>query len=84
MQKFMRKFIQLNGKEAKVVLKHCLFDRQVFYCDELKTVNDNERIGVIIKDRVIFMYKWNVKVAEVQGNIYTISDDKLTIIVNKL
>ena len=84
MQQFMRKFTQLNGIEAKVILEHCLFDRQVFHCNELQTINDDEKIGLTLKGRAIFMYKQNVKVAEIQGDIYTISDGRLTIIVNKL
>jgi hypothetical protein len=83
MQKFMRKFTQLNGVRAKVLVEHCLFDKQVFLCDELQIVND-ERIGVMIKGQAVFMYKQNVKVAEVQGDLYTISDGRLTIFVNKL
>ena len=84
MQQFMRKFTQLNGVKAKVLLEHCLFNKQVFFCDELETINDDERIGLMLKGRAIFMYKQNVKVAEVHGNTYTISDGRLTIIVNKL
>lgn len=84
MQEFMRKFEQLNGVRAKVILEHCLFDRQVFLCDKLQTINDDERIGLILKDREIYMYKRNVKVAEVQGDEYRVSDGRLTIIVNKL
>ena len=84
MQEFMRKFTQLNGAMASVLLEHCLFDRQVFSCDELQTINDDERIGLILKDRNICMYKQNVKVAEIHGNMYTVSDGRLTINVNKL
>jgi hypothetical protein len=84
MQRFVRKFIKLNGVEAKVILDHCLFDRQVFLCEELQTINDNERIGLVLKGGQIFMYKRNVKVAEVQGGMYKVSDGRLTIIVNKL
>lgn len=84
MQEFMRKFEQLNGVRAKVVLEHCLFDRQVFLCDKLQMINDDERIGVVLKGGQIFMYKRNVKVAEVQGDEYRISDGRLAIIVNKL
>ena len=80
----MRKFTQLNGVRAKVLVEHCLFDKQVFLCDELQVVNDDERIGVMIKGQAIFMYKQNVKVAEVQGDLYTVSDGRLTIFVNKL
>jgi hypothetical protein len=84
MEEFMRKFKQLNGLEAKVVLEHCLFDKQEFNCDELQTINDDERIGVMIKDRAIYMYKQNVTVAAMQGGTYVISDGRLRIIVNKL
>lgn len=84
MQGFMRKFEQLNGVKAKVLVEHCLFDKQVFVCDELETINDDERIGFILKGRAIFMYKQNVRFAEAQGNTYTVSDGRLTLIVNKL
>lgn len=84
MQQFMRKFEQLNGVEAKVVLEHCLFDNQRFYCRQLQTINDNARIGVIIKDREIFVDKLNIQIAEVLDDIFTISDGRLTIIVNKM
>lgn len=82
MQQFMRKFAQLNGVEAKVIIDHCLFDGQRFYCRQLQTINDEERIGVLLKGNAIFMYKRNVKVAEMNGNIYTISDGRLTITIN--
>ena len=80
----MRKFEQLNREKARVVLDHCLFDKQEFYCDKLQTINDDERIGLILKGRAIFLYKQDVKVVEAKDNIYTISDGRLTIIVNKL
>ena len=84
MQRFVRKFEQLNEVRAKVILEHLLFDGQVFLCDKLQTINDDERIGLILKGGQIFMYKRNVKVAEVQGDEYRVSDGRLTIIVNKL
>ena len=84
MQGFMRKFEQLNGVEAKVIIEHCLFDNQRFYCRNLQTINNDERIGVVLKDREIYMYKSEVEVAEVQDNIYIISDGRLKIIVKKL
>lgn len=86
MQQFMRKFEQLNGVEARVIIEHCLFDNQRFYCRQLQTINDDERIGVLLRNHEIFMYKHDVKVAEANDNIYTISDGRLmiTINVNKL
>ena len=82
MEEFMRKFTQLNGVEANVILDHCLFDRQAFCCDELQTISDDERIGLVLKDREIFMYKHNVKVAEMHGSVSKISDGTLTITIN--
>ena len=84
MQEFMRKFTQLDGVEVKVTLEHSLFDNQRFYCRELQTINNNEKVGVILKDREIFVYKQDVKVAEVQDDTYIISDGRLIIIINKL
>jgi hypothetical protein len=84
MQEFMRKFTQLNGIAAKVVLEHCLFDRQVFVCNELQTINDDERIGLVLKGQEMFLYKQDVKVAEIQGNMYMVSDGRMGIVVNKL
>lgn len=86
MEKFMRKFLQLNGKTAKILLEHCLFDKQVHYCEELHIINDDERIGLILKNKELFVYKQDIKLAKVDNNTFTISDGRLTItiIVNKL
>ena len=84
MEEFMRKFTRLNGVEAKVFLEHCLFDNQRFYCRQLQTINDDEKIGIILKGHEIFIDKQDVKVAEVQDDTYIISDGRLTININKL
>lgn len=81
MKEFMRKFTQLNGVVAKVILKHCLFDDQVFHCNELQTINDDNRIGVVLKNQEIFIDKQNISFAEVQGSTYVVSDGRLNIIV---
>lgn len=79
MEEFMR---ELNGERARVVLEHCLFDRQVFYCDELQTINDDKRVGLILKNQEMFMYKHDIKVAEAHNNTYVLSDGRLTITIN--
>ena len=80
----MRKFEQLNGAAAKVVLNHCLFEQQRFYCHQLQTVNDDTRIGVVLKGHEIFIDKQDIKVAEIDDDRCTLSDGRLTIIVNKM
>ena len=84
MQQFMRKFTQLNGEKVKVILIHRLFDKQIFYCDELKTLNDDDRIGLTINGQDIFIYKQNIRASEALSNTYVLSDGRLTIIVEKL
>ena len=84
MQRFMRKFEQLNGVGAKVTIEHCLFDSQQFICPSLKVLCDNDTIGLLLREHKIFMYNQDVKVAEVHGNIYKVSDGRLAITVNKL
>lgn len=81
MEEFMRKFVKLNGKKAKILLEHCLFDKQVHYCEELHIINDNGRIGVRIKDNDIFVYKQDVEASKACDNIFIISDGRLTIII---
>lgn len=84
MQEVLRKFTQLDGVEAEVVIEHCLFDKQRFICPSLKTIDDGERIGLLLRGHKIFMYKQDIKVAEVQDSTYTMSDGRLAIIVKKL
>lgn len=84
MQEFMRKFVQLNGVEAKVIIEHRLFDNQRFYCRQLQTIHDDDKIGVLLHGHAIFMYKPNVMTFDVNDNVYTLSDGRLTIVVNKL
>ena len=82
MQEFMRKFTQLNGKMAKVILNHCLFGKQVFYCDELQTIHDDRRIGLVLKNQSIYVDKHNIKVMSINENKCEIADDRLTITIN--
>lgn len=84
MQEFMRKFSQLNGVQAKVTFEHYLFDKQRFYCSRLQMIDDDKRIGILLKGNEIFMYKQDVKVVETQDDVYKISDGRLTINIKKL
>lgn len=84
MQEFMRKFTQLNGTRVSVVLEHCLFDTQRFICPSLKTIDNDDRIGVCLRGHEIYIYRQDIKVAEVSGDTYMISDGRLTININKL
>ena len=82
MQEFMRKFEQLNGKMAKVILDHCMFGKQIIYCDNLQTINDDKRAGLVLKNQSIYVDKRHLKELSIDGDKYTMSDDRFTIIVN--
>ena len=77
---------QLQGLRGKVALKHLLFGEQQYECDELQVINNDEKIGIVVKGTELFVYKQKVVEFCVKGNTYTIGDDMLEIrvIVNKL
>lgn len=77
---------ELQGLRGKVTLKHLLFGEQQYGCDEIQVVNDDEKIGIVVKGTELFVYKQKVVEFCVNGNTYTIGDDMLEIrvIVNKL
>ena len=56
---------QLQGLRGKVTLKHLLFGEQQYECDELQVINDDEKIGVVVKGTELFVYKQ--KVVELRG-----------------
>ena len=80
------KWDQLNGLRGKVTLKHLLFDEQKYGCDELQVINDDDRIGIVVKGAELFVYKQKVVEFFASGNMYVVGDDLLEIkvIVNKL
>jgi hypothetical protein len=72
---------QLQGLRGKVTLKHLLFGDQQYGCDELQVINNDEKIGIVVKGTELFVYKQNVVDFCVDGNIYTVRDDMLEIMV---
>ena len=80
------KWDQLNGLRGKVALKHLLFGEQQYGCDELQVINNDEKIGIVVKGAELFVYKQKVVDFCADGNTYTVGDDMLEIkvVVNKL
>ena len=73
--------MQLNGVKAQILLEHHLFGRQCFDCDKLQTVNNDEKIGVVLKGQEKYINKHDVKVAEVTNDTYVLSDGRMTITI---
>ena len=77
---------QLQGLRGKVTLKHLLFGEQQYGCDEIQVVNDDEKIGIVVKGTELFVYKQKVVEFCTSGNMFVVGDDLLGIevIVNKM
>ena len=72
---------QLENMNCRVIINHILFDNQQYNCDMLQIINDEHRIGVVIKERELFVYKQSMTEFEIYDNAYTVSDGMLTISV---
>jgi hypothetical protein len=46
------KWNELQGLKGKVAIKHLLFGEQQYGCDVLQVVNDDKKIGVVLKGRL--------------------------------
>ena len=77
---------QLQGLRGKVTLKHLLFGEQQYGCDELQIINNDEKIGIVVKGTELFVYKQKVVEFCTSGNMFVVGDDMLEIevIVNKM
>jgi hypothetical protein len=79
------KWDQLENKNCRVSINHILFGEQQYDCDGAQIINDEHRIGIIIKGRELFAYKQDVVDFSVYENTYMVRDQMMTItIVNKM
>ena len=81
MTELLRKFDILNGVKAKVLLEHRLFDSQVIIVDELHIIDDDERIGVRIKDQDIYINKRDIDTVKAYDKTFIVSDSDMTITI---
>lgn len=81
MRELVRKFIQLNGKIATIILEHCLFDSQRFESQEIQVFEDSERLGLILKGQDVFVYKQRLQSMELHDRLVEFADDKLRILI---
>ena len=79
MGEVIRKFMQLNGKLATIMLEHCWFGRQQFEAEQVNVIEDVERLGVVLHRQEKFVYKDGLKFMDMQDGIIEFADDKLKI-----
>ncbi len=81
MERFVRKFMQLNGKLATITLEHCWFDKQRFVVQELKPIYDNERLGLVLHGQDVFVLTNRLREVELDEHTVMFADDKLKILI---
>lgn len=81
MGEFIRKFTQLNGKIATIILEHCWFGKQTFEAQEVNVFEDEERLGLVLHGQVVFIYKDRLRSMELRDEIVEFADDKLKILI---
>ena len=81
MEQFVRKFMQLNGRTATIILEHCWFDKQRFEAQEVNVFEDKDRLGLIIKGQAVFIYKNRLCSMELRDNVVEFADEKLKILI---
>lgn len=81
MGEFIRKFTQLNGRTATIILEHCWFDKQMLETQEVNVIEDEKRLGLVLKGQAIFVYKNQIKKFGLNDNVVEFADDKLKILI---
>lgn len=79
MGEFLRKFMQLNGKLATIILDHCWFGRQQFEVERVNVLEDSERLGILLHGQEKFIYKKQLREVQMDEHMIMFADDKLKI-----
>lgn len=81
MGEFIRKFTQLNGRIATIILEHKLFDKQKFEAQGVNVFEDKDKLGLMIKGQAVFIYKERLQSMELHDHLVEFEDDKLKILI---
>ena len=79
MGEILRRFMQLNGKLATIVLNHCWFGGQKFEAEQVNVIEDAERLGVVLHGQEKFIYKKQMCEVQMDEHMIMFADDKLKI-----
>ena len=81
MEQFMRKFMQLKGRIATVILEHKLFGKQTMKAQQVNIFEDEHRLGLILKGQAVYVFKEKLQSMELRDDVVEFSDDKLKILL---
>jgi hypothetical protein len=79
MGEFIRKFTQLNGSTATIILEHKLFGKQQFEAKEVNVLEDDDRLGMGLHGQCVYVYKQLLQYMELRDHFVEFADDKLKI-----
>lgn len=79
MGEMVRKFMQLNGKIATIILEHTLFGKQQFEAQAVNVLEDDDRLGLILHGQGVYVYKQRLQSMELRDHFVEFADDKLKI-----
>ena len=79
MIEFIRKFTQLNGHTATIILEHNLFGKQKFYAQKVNVFEDDDKLGLILCGQAVYTHKYQLHSIELRDNFVEFADDKLKI-----
>jgi len=79
MGEMVRKFTQLNGRTATIILEHKFFGKQKFEAQEVNVFEDEDRLGLILHRQAVYIYKQRLRSMELRDDIVEFADDKLKI-----
>jgi hypothetical protein len=79
MGELIRKFTQLNGRTATIILEHKFFGKQKFEAQEVNVFEDDDRLGLMLKGQGVYVYKQRLCLMELHDHLVEFADDKLKI-----
>lgn len=79
MGEIIRKFTQLNGNIATIILEHKLFGKQKFDAQVVNVLDDDDRLGLILHRQGVYVYKQRLQSMEIRDHFVEFADDKLKI-----
>ena len=77
----IRKFTQLNGSTATIILEHKLFGKQQFKSQEVNVLEDDDRLGLGLHGQGVYVYKQRLQSMEIRDHFVEFADDKLRILI---
>ena len=78
---FIEVWRTLEGATVTVYLEHRIFGSQQIFIENLHIIEDDNRIGVRVKDQEIYLNKEEIISTEICDNMYIVLSKNMKIVV---